>query len=204
MILNKKVFMILIHTVFLITATPYCYSDNSYNENDRVDYIEKVMLAFQSTNSHILNNTKKYIDVVERNNCRTSLENLKVQCLLTYAENNCKELRNEKARNHCELYSDIMITNKMSEDSFIDTSERYRILKKSHQDYRTTINNRLSQKYARITTQFVLSPLSECKAKDIHCLSRGLDQFCLNYTNSQDISWQYCISASVWLIGTSK
>jgi hypothetical protein len=188
-----------------LTAASLCsQAAQPYLQENREDYIEKVLLAFRQTKLQHILNTYSYINAVERNNCRSALSDLKVECLLSFAKKNCSAAGGVKLQDNCELYSDIIIVNKLSESVFINRSERYRVTRKSSADFRTALANRLQQKYGKIVTQFSLTPWSECKKDDLRCLAKGLDQFCLDYTNSKSLSWQYCTSASLWFIGTSK
>ena len=175
-----------------------------YLQESRVAYIEKALKAFQETKLQNIINTYRYINVVERNNCRSTLSDLKVECLLSFSRKNCSTYGTQKLRDNCELYSDIIIVNKLSESVFIKRSERYRVSRNSKDDFRTALTNRLQQKYGKLATDFFLSAGSECGNEDMKCLAKGLDQFCLDYTNSNSLSWQYCTSASLWFIGTSK
>jgi hypothetical protein len=175
-----------------------------YLQENRVAYIEKALKAFQATRLQNIVNTYQYINVVERNNCRSTLSDLKVECLLTFARNNCSTYRKQQARDSCELYSDIIIVNKLSENVFIKRSERYHVTRNTKDDFRTALANRLQQKYGKLVTDFYLTAGAECDNNDLRCLSKGLDQFCLDYTNAKSLSWQYCTSASLWFIGTSK
>ena len=175
-----------------------------YLQESRVKYIESALKAFQDTKLQNLTNTFRYINVVERNNCRSSLSDLKVECLLSFARKNCSTYRKSKLRENCELYSDIIVVNKLSESVFIKRSERYHVTKNTRDDFRTALLNRLHQKYGKLVTHFYLSGGSECDNKDRQCLAQTLDQFCLDYTNSKSLSWQYCTSAALWFIGTSK
>ena len=183
-----------------------CASDGAqpYLEGNRVQYIEKALKAFQDTKLQNIINTYRYINVVERNNCRSTLSDLKVECLLSFARKNCGTYGKEKLKSNCELYSDIIVVNKLSESVFIKRSERYRVTRHIKEDFRTALANRLQQKYGKLVTDFYLTEWSDCDNKDLGCLAKGLDQFCLDYTNARSLSWQYCTSASLWFIGTSK
>lgn len=180
------------------------YANKPYLQENRVTYISNVLQAFSETPVNTISNTYSYINVIENNNCRSSLSDLKVECLLSYAKNNCKETRSAKSRSNCELYSDIIVVNKMSEKTFVNRTERYRMLRNTSYDFRTAMTSRLQQKYSRIVTEFFLKKETDCGDKGFECLARGLDQFCLGYTNTHSLSWQYCVSASLWFIGTSK
>jgi len=198
--LYMSAFLILCGFIFTSTS----YAEKPYLEENRVNYISKVLQSFSETPNNRLSNTYSYINVIENNNCRSSLSDLKVECLLSFAKNSCGELRDTKSKNNCELYSDIIVVNKLSEKTFVNRTERYRMLKNTSYDFRTAMANRLQQKYARIVMEFYLTKESDCDNNNFNCLAKGLDQFCLNYTNTNSLSWQYCMSASIWFIGTSK
>lgn len=185
-------------------ASSTSYAEEPYLQQNRVDYISKVLQAFSETPNNKLFNTYSYVNVIENNNCRSSLSDLKVECLLSYAKNSCGEIRNTKSKNNCELYSDIIVVNKLSEKTFVNRTERYRMLKNTNYDFRTAMSNRLQQKYSRIVTEFYLTKKPKCDDKDFNCLAKGLEEFCLDYTNTNSLSWQYCMSASIWFIGISK
>ncbi|WP_455200551.1 hypothetical protein [Kaarinaea lacus] len=175
-----------------------------YVEENRVLYIEKALKAFKETRLQNIMNTYRYINVVERNNCRSTLSDLKVECLLSFARKNCSTYRKQNLRDNCELYSDIIIVNKLSENAFVKRSERYRVTRNTKDDFRTALENRLQQKYGKLVTDYYLGIASQCDGEDLSCLAKGLDQFCLDYTNAKSLSWQYCTSASLWFIGISK
>lgn len=188
-----------------ILATSFSsFAAEPYLQRNRIAYAEHVLDAFRQTKLQKIFNTFSYINAVERNNCRSALSDLKVQCLLSFAKTNCNAAGDGKAQKNCELYSDIIIVNKLSERVFINRSERYHLTRNSREDFRTVLSRRLQQKYGKLVAQFTLTPWSECKKDDTGCLAAGLDQFCLDYTNSKSLSWQYCMSASLWFIGTSN
>jgi len=199
-----KLFISLSMTLSLVTVSFGSGAAQPYLDENRVAYIETVLQAFRQTKLQHIMNTYRYINAVERNNCRSALSDLKVECLLSFAKKNCSATRSARSSDHCELYSDIVIVNKLSENVFINRSERYRVTRNSSGDVRAALTNRLQQKYGKLVTQFSLTPWSDCEKDDLPCLATGLDQFCLDYTNSKSLSWQYCMSASLWFIGTSK
>ncbi len=202
-----RTFVIYVNVFIIVLGLSFssnCYANKPYLQENRIAYISKVLQAFRETPLNTIYNTYSYINVIENNNCRSSLSDLKVECLLSYARNNCKETRNAKLKGNCELYSDIIVVNKISEKTFVNRTERYRMLRNTNYDFRTAMTSRLQQKYSRIVTEFFLKKESDCDDKDYECLARELDKFCLGYTNTHSLSWQYCISASLWFIGTSK
>ena len=194
--------VVILFALFSLSAPTQ--AEEPYLRSSRVNYILTILQAFEKSKMSAIYNTFRYINVIDRNSCRSAISSLKTECLLNFANNNCSEIKNASTRENCHLYSDVIVTNKMSESSFIGTSERYRILRKSHGDFKKILTDRLHQKYAGIVTLFSMSDYSDCQSNDSSCLANGLDQFCLDYTNSNDLSWQYCVAASLWFIGTSR
>jgi hypothetical protein len=189
-------------TILMFSSSSY--ANKPYLDKSRVAYISNVMQAFDETTLHDIFNTYSYINIVETNYCRSSLSDLGTECLMSYAKKNCSETGGSESSASCELYSDVIVVNKLSEKDFIGRAERYRMLKNTSDDFRTAMANRLQQKYAKIVTHFSLTDGAECDNDDFDCLAKGLDQFCLDYTNKQNLSWQHCVSASLWFIGISK
>lgn len=174
-----------------------------YTKKRREEYIVTVLETFDLTKPELVQNTYRYIDIVDKNNCKSGLSSLRVRCLMDYSAQNCRELPDSKAIRDCEYYSDVIIVNKLSENIFVSRSERYRMMKNASEEFSTVMASRLMQKYSRVVTQYALSDYSSCRNKNFKCLAKGIDRFCLDYTNKQSLSWQYCMSAIVWFIGTS-
>jgi hypothetical protein len=175
-----------------------------YLEGNRQHYIVSVLTAFNETNLITINNTYRYLDVARRNNCRSSASDLRADCLLSYARKNCESAGNALDIKYCELYSDVIVVNKLNEGVFIGRSERYGIMKGKRGNYRDVLANRILQKYARIVTHFSIAGGAECSSWDYNCMSQKLDRFCLDYANTQSLSWHHCVGATLWIIGTAR
>ena len=194
----------LVLAVLLGAAVRPAAANEPYLEESRQAYIAGVLAAFDRASAHEIANTYEYISVAERNHCQSGISDLRTDCLLSYARKNCETAGSAERLKTCELYSDVIVINKLSTKSFINRTERYRMLTDNDVDFREAMTNRLLQKYARIVTQFFLTNGAACRADDFDCLSQGLDRFCVDYANTQNLSWQYCVGASVWFIGTTE
>lgn len=206
---SSIVYLTFVHLLLLVAVSADSQTGKSkaqpYLEDGRVSYISGALQAFNTTKLQRIHNTESYINAIDRNNCQSNLSSLRSECMLNYAKENCQSLRGKQAKNACQHYSDIIIVNKLSESNFIDKSERYRIAKNAADgDIRKAMSTRLQQKYARIVTQYALSSWSDCGAEDMPCQASGVDKFCLDYTNRESLSWQYCVGAMVWFMGTAK
>ncbi len=179
-------------------------AEQPYLEQSRRDYIASALQAFFEAGELEIANTQEYLDVAERNSCRASNSDLRTDCLLSYAARNCDAVANQRNAANCQFYSDVMVVNKLSQDAFITRSERYRILSSNSSDGRGAIEGRLQQKYARLVAHFSLTDAANCGNTDFSCLARSLDRFCLDYANTQSLSWQHCVGAAVWFMGTAR
>jgi len=189
--------------ILIILGMSESFSEEIYEQGNRKSYIQESLDALRHTDSKIVVDVHNYISAIERNNCRSSIESLKIECLLSAAKSNCEEKRTESLKKKCDLFSDIIVINKLSGKNFLSRRERYRMMKTS-QNYRKTLLKELRRKYAEVATDFSLTNRSDCKSTDTKCLAEGIDQFCLGYADFKDLSWQYCVGALVWFIGTSE
>lgn len=197
----KKAFFLLC----LLAFQSFADIEQPYLQQGRVDYISGAIDAFENTKLQRIHNTENYIYAIDRNSCQSGLTNLRMQCMLNYAQENCRSLTNNKAKVACRYYSDIIVVNKLSEPYFLDKNERYRIAKNAKSnEVHEAMAARLQQKYAGIATRFALYDHPDCTDDDLECRARAIDTFCLAYTNSESLSWQYCVAALVWFIGTVK
>jgi hypothetical protein len=188
----------------LLFAAADAQARQPYLEDSREQYIASVLTAFNETDLNAILNTYRYLDVARRNNCRSSASDLRADCLLSYARKNCETAGNALAVRHCELYSDVIVVNKLNEGVFISRSERFGIMKGKRGKYRDVLANRIQQKYARIVTHFSIAGGADCVGGNFNCLARELDKFCLDYANTESLSWQHCVGASLWMIGIAK
>ena len=102
-------------------------------------------------------------------------------------------------KSRCEAVSDILIVNQLNEKQFITHDERTRITM-SAKSFGSAYAKALSQKYALLTTEFLLLSKEDCKDSDPVCLARQLDEYCLQHSDVKNLPWQACVSAIVWEI----
>ena len=188
--------------VLLMTGGQSLNAKPIHDASSRSERILKTLTVLRSSDLSDLDDTRSYLTVMERNSCRSNFERLRVECLLQAARKNCLSKRGTQ-RDDCFLYSDILVVNLLSEDSFITNEERFHIMK-HHRDYRAHIREALDRSYAALTVDFVVSKFYRCEADDFSCLSSAIDAFCFDCAERRNLSWQYCVSALVWPIGTGK
>ena len=172
------------------------------NHTNRSHYIKATIEAMWATPKQELNNIFEYLSVVDRTQCQSSFERLKISCLIETAKINCKS-RRKKNKKNCDLYSDIAVINKLGEKSFISSRKKYHIMK-NYKNYHAQAQTVLTNEYAKVAVEFSFSKFSNCQDKNsnkLECLSKGLDQFCLVYGDKNNLSWQYCAGAVIWTIG---
>ena len=171
-----------------------------YRPANRSEYIKGALEAFASTNYATVRDVYSYVSAVERNQCRSFDDSFKVRCLMKAVDKNCRAKRSRAQRALCHKYSDIVVVNKLSETVFVSKRERYHMMKHAR-DYRAAMLNALQQKYVTVATEFALWGGAKCSSDEPSCLARGIDKFCLNYSDHKHLSWQYCVGSLVWFIG---
>ncbi|MFC1611528.1 hypothetical protein ACFL6C_11260 [Myxococcota bacterium] len=177
-------------------------AENVYDAAARVSYVHDALIALREADPSTLEDTYGYIGVMERNECRSVFHRLRVDCLIEAARRNCRGRKGRENREPCRLYSDIIVTNKLSERYFVSTEERFAIMKR-HRNYRRELRRELRRRYGSLVAGFGLSTHPACEAETGECLARGIDAYCLEYADTHNLSWQHCTAAVTWFIATS-
>ena len=167
---------------------------------DRSGYIAELIDAIRGTDHAALANTRKYIQIVERNKCQAPEMTLRVGCMLEAAAQNCKQLPAGK-REECQRASDVIAANQLSERLFVPNDVRYSIMSKQR-DARTAIARELHHRYAQLVTELAMSKYFPGPRADSKALATGIDGFCTDVSGTRDLSWQYCVAAIVWFVAT--
>ena len=171
----------------------------------RVAHITALLDAVRKSDRDSLANTVKYIQIVERNKCQAPEQSLRVGCVVEAAAQSCRQSAPGGAaaalRERCILVSDVVATNQLAEAVFLPKDVRYAIMNK-YTDYRTAIAAELSRRHALLVTDFVSSAHFPGVGADTGALARGIDGYCREVAGKERLSWQYCVAAAVWFIGT--
>lgn len=170
--------------------------------DQRVAYIAGLLDAIAATDRGELTSTSNYIYAVERNKCQAPVESLHVGCLLEAAARNCSQ-RPGAARARCERVSDTIITNRLSERAFLSEDDRYRLME-NQRDYRAAFERELLARYALVVAELVTSRHFPGSAVDSPALAAGIEGFCRALSGRRALSWQYCVAAIVWFVGTES
>ncbi len=195
----KKIYLVTTCWLIFGVFNPV-WPDADYTSENRINYVQQMLDAFGKSNQNMLKNIRNYIQAVDNNRCRSAYADLKTRCLLDAAETNCRQRSGRDNQRNCRLISDVMVANKLGEKEFLDTQTRYRIMKKNKK-FRPAIRNELRRRYAELVTEFGLSRFYEPNPGG---LAAGIDGYCRHITHKRGLSWQYCISAIVWFIGTNE
>ncbi len=164
-----------------------------------VPYIAELLDAIRTIDRQTLANTASYIQVTERNKCQAPEQSLRVGCLLEAASRNCKA--QGVAQKRCDRVSDLLVTNRLSEELFVPTDVRYEIMSKA-KDYRTEIVRELDRRYAILVAELAMSPAFPGSHADGQQLATAIDAYCHDVAGTREMSWQYCVAAIVWFVGT--
>jgi hypothetical protein len=166
----------------------------------RAPYIADLIEAIRGIDRAALANTRKYLQVVERNKCQAPEMTLRVGCLLEAAGQNCKPVAGD-ARERCRRASDVIATNLLAERVFVPDDVRYQIMSKQR-DARSAIARELHRRYAALVAELAMSEFFPGPRADTAALAAGIDGFCSDAAGTRDLSWQYCVAAIVWFVAT--
>jgi hypothetical protein len=145
-----------------------------------------------------------YITLLNNGSCAASTDSLKLSCLIESAKNSCYEFKKKKNREKCLLYSDIIITNKMSEEIFISRSERFKMMRTSSNLIEAERKKR-NHIYSNILTAYYLSDSFDCyDGQDSICHAKQVDHFCSTWGINKGMAWHHCTASIVWFIGMNS
>lgn len=161
-------------------------------------YIAELLEAVRGIDRASLANTRKYIQVIERNKCQAAEMTLRVGCLLEAAGQNCKSLAAD-ARERCRRASDVIATNLLAERVFVPDDVRYQIMTRQR-DARTAIARELHRRHAALVAELAMSEFFPGPRADTAALAAGIDGFCTDVAGTRELSWQYCVAAIVWFV----
>lgn len=172
-----------------------------YGRISRVSEIAAALAALRAMSDGKLLNTYRYVQLIERSQCRAPLLSLKVDCLLEAARRSCRSTQAE-ARKMCERASDIMITNRLGANVLIPQEERLDLMKtKGQSTFREVFEKELRTRYASLVVEMAMAvPPAGLKGD---ALAATIDTYCRRISGRREISWQHCASAIVWFVATS-
>ena len=186
--------------VALVLALALCGVARAQPPPARAAYIADLIEAIRGIDPATLANTRKYIQVVERNKCQAPEMTLRVGCLLEAAAQNCKPLP-DSARERCRRVSDVIATNLVAARVFVPNDVRYQIMSKQR-DARSAIARELHRRYAALVAELAMSEFFPGPRADTAALATGIDGFCTDVAGTRDLSWQYCVAAIVWFVAS--
>lgn len=175
----------------------------AYDPETRRAHLLEALEAIQATDRQSFKDAASYIEAVDRNACQSDFRRLRTQCLIQAARRNCRGLRNETERRRCVLYSDVLVTNALSEEQMISEQERHQIMLSS-KDYRSDLRRELVRRYGKLAAEFALSKHYVCTSSDAACLVAAIDGHCRDQADRRNIAWQDCAAALVRFIGTTS
>ena len=164
-----------------------------YAQSTRIHQISKVLKAYQSVSSEELIDDRLWFYQASRSLCRSPIHELRTSCLMSAAQDYCKEKRKQNHKD-CLAYSDVIITNILNHDSFISKRERYNLLKKSKNPHKDIMHH-LNHQYGQLAITFSMSSSYVCGLEKAQCFASGVDNFCQQYSNKGHLPWQACVAA---------
>lgn len=191
----KKIFGSILLIVLLSTLT--VWAQGTYSRKERKAYIQSSLEAMLAQTRDQLDDEVRYIRNSGRRSCKSSVQQIKIQCLIDLARSNCSKKKNHQA---CILVADVAVANMIEEDNFITRRDLIRVLRQAR-GAKDQMMVTLMGRYGRLAIDFLEGYGQDCSPTDNACLAETIESFCSGKTNTAFMSWQGCTSALIWFIG---
>ena len=175
-------------------SVPGARADQPVDPGERAVYAGRALAALRAMDRDRLDGIRRHLYDASRGPCASSFANLRLECLLRAARARCAR---EPAvrRVPCDLASDVIVTNRMSEGDFVSNRLRYELMK-NNEDFTAALLRELASRYAVLTVEFTLSR----HFVDPGDPAPGVARYCVEHADARDLSWQRCVAAIVWYI----
>jgi hypothetical protein len=174
-------------------------ADETHRAELRVAHIEAALGALRQTPAAALQQQNDYAHVLGRGACSSSVQRLKVECLMTASRRYCKK-KSDSETQRCQLDMDVIVSNLIGDAQLVSTEKRYQIMTR-YKDYRRELANEIRRLQGALAVDFRLR--SGDTADDAQ-LAPKIDRYCLATTDENNLPWQTCVSSLVWFIGTER
>lgn len=183
--------------IAVLAPTP-AGADTGYVEAARIAYLGAQLEAIRTSSAADLTALEDEIYQGGRSKCQTASTRLRITCLIELGRETCA-LRPEAGRARCRLLADVIVTNLLGENQFVDREARFEIMSAAD-DFRPALIRELRARYAVLVTEMVVS--RELGAAPD--LNTGIDRFCIAYGHARELPWQRCVAAIIWYVGTEE
>ncbi|MFK7826620.1 MAG: hypothetical protein AB8G05_20940 [Oligoflexales bacterium] len=199
--MNRNIFSLLV-ILFTVVHSKTSFSNLEWSEQKKINYIGNSLAALIATPINKILKIQKQMGVENRSSCRSSIINLKLQCLMKQMNIYCGKFAGRRSK-QCKYISDTIIVNKLSENDHLSSRERFFLLKKkgSHQE---KMSDALMKKYSNIAAKLSLSKFLDCYEVNHECFAHSLNNFCTEYNYRGELGWQSCVSSLLWFIAISQ
>jgi len=173
-----------------------------YRTEVRVRGIAAALEAMRSIDDARLLNAYRYLLFVERSQCRAPLLSLKIECLMEAATRNCRT-GTDAQRRVCQTVSDVLISNRLGEDTLISQEEKLDLMKAQGKGtFRERFERELRRRYANLALEMSLKAApDELEGEQ---LAQTIESYCRRVSSTREVAWQHCASAIVWFVATSE
>ena len=195
--------MSLLFSFWLLFYPDVSFGQSLYSSTNRINKSTQILNAFDATDPQIIKNIREFVSLSYRTTCISDYHKLKVSCLKEATKRSCQQLRGKENVNNCLLISDIVVVNKLGELNFVSSRKKYDIMKK-HKNFKRHLNMSLENQYSLIVAELLVDEDFDCTDVDNNCLGERTSSFCNRYSQGNSLSWQHCVSAILWHIGSNR
>jgi hypothetical protein len=185
-------------TIALLVARP-ATADETHRADQRAAHITNALAALRQTSPEALQQQNDYAHLLGRGACSSSVQRLKVECLMTASRRYCRK-KSDADTQRCALDMDVIVSNLLGDVELVPIDKRYQIMT-HYKDYRRELARELRRLQGALAVDF---RMRSGDAADDAELARKIDRYCLATTDENNLPWQTCVSSLVWFIGTER
>jgi hypothetical protein len=161
----------------------------------RVAYLTGALAAVRDTPAETLAQGNEYARALARGACSSSVQRLKVECLMTAARRYCHN-RGAAEAARCDVYMDVVTSNVLADEQLISAEKRYRMMRQ-FKDYRRELARETRRFQGALAADF---RMRMGEASDDAAMAQHIDQYCLTTSDETNLAWQTCAAALVWFV----
>jgi hypothetical protein len=177
----------------------------AYAPEQRVAHIRATLEAVRGAGPVALAQAGEYTRVLTHGACASSVERLKVECLMSAARRYCAGRAAGSSR-ACPLYMDIVLANALAEEQLLPPARRYQLMR-AHKDWRRALAVDLRRTRGALAVDFRLRSAEaphDGDDADAARLARDIDRYCRETSDESGLAVPTCVASLVWFLGASE
>jgi hypothetical protein len=170
---------------------------DTHRADARIAYLGASLDALKKTPADQREHAHEYARVLEQGACASSVERLKVDCMMTASRRYCRR-KGLSDLERCHATMDVVVSNVLASKRLINADKRYEIMKR-FRDPRKELAREMRRIQGALAVDF---RFRMGNTEDDATTARAIDTYCLATADETNIAWQSCASSLVWFLAT--